>query len=99
MKKFRKKPVVIEAVQWTGKWSDLKELFPIENASLPMDWNRETNEVIIHTLEGDMVASVGDWLIKGVRGEVYPCKPDIFEMTYVPEPDYEGINMSDYKQP
>ncbi|KEH89135.1 sugar ABC transporter substrate-binding protein [Clostridium novyi A str. BKT29909] len=39
-------------------------------------------EVIIHTLEGDMKANVGDWIIKGVKGELYPCKPDIFEKTY-----------------
>jgi len=41
-------------------------------------------EQIIHTLEGDMKASPGDWIITGIRGEVYPCKPDIFEETYEP---------------
>ena len=47
-------------------------------------------EVIIHTLEGDMVANIGDYIITGVKGEQYPCKPDIFKMTY--EPMKEGIN-------
>ncbi len=56
-KKYRKKPVVVEAYQ-TDK------------------------EIVIHTLEGDMTASVGDYIITGVNGEKYPCKPDIFEKTY-----------------
>jgi hypothetical protein len=41
-------------------------------------------EMIIHTLEGEMLARVGDWLIEGIEGELYPCKPDIFELTYEP---------------
>ncbi|MEH2949518.1 hypothetical protein [Sporofaciens sp. JLR.KK001] len=57
VKKFRKKPVVIEAYQ--------------------------TDKVmVIHTLEGDMTAQIGDWIITGLRGEQYPCKPDIFEKSY-----------------
>lgn len=56
-KKYRKKPVIIEAYQ-TDK------------------------EMIIQTLEGPLKASVGDWIITGIRGEKYPCKPDIFEKTY-----------------
>ncbi|HOV69025.1 MAG TPA: hypothetical protein PLZ84_01725 [Clostridia bacterium] len=47
-------------------------------------------EMIIHTLEGDLKASVGDWIITGLRGEQYPCKPDIFEKTYTPIEDCEN---------
>jgi len=76
--KFRKKPVVIEAVQWTG--SNLKEVFDF------MQWRNaghdEKTGLFIHTLEGNHYANQGDWIIKGVQGEFYPCKPDIFEATY-----------------
>ena len=79
MAQFRKRPVVIEAVQWTGKNSlaiaeFMGEPFP--------DDAHTTDTPIIHTLEGYLTASVGDWIIKGVKGEFYPCKPDIFEATY-----------------
>lgn len=77
MDKFRKKPVVIEAVQWTG--SNSFEIAQFMNESLYGEW---VNEVSIRTLEGTMTASIGDWIIKGVSGEFYPCKPDIFEKTY-----------------
>jgi hypothetical protein len=74
--KYRKKPVVIEAVQWNG---DLKDFvnFPISGAYVNPD-----NVMIIKTLEGIMNADIGDWIIKGIKGEFYPCKPDIFEATY-----------------
>ena len=75
---YRKKPVVIEAVQWTG-----------ENHAEMCDFiDPEVFEIIprvglvIHTLEGDHHASPGDYIIKGVNGEFYPCKPDIFAKTY-----------------
>jgi hypothetical protein len=76
--KYRKKPVVIEAMQWTGKNFDSLTLFcnKIKSAYIP------TGELTIETLEGNMTASVGDYIIKGVKGEFYPCKPDIFEATY-----------------
>lgn len=80
--KFRKKPVVIDAEQWNGNWDSIKHLFPIENAISPTDVDYDNNNVMIHTLEGDMKAELGDWIIKGVNGECYPCKPDIFEKTY-----------------
>lgn len=82
--KFRKKPVVIEAVKWT----------PSENGSQLGGWSQPfaiackwlvspvTLELFIPTLEGEMRANPGDWIIKGVKGEFYPCKPDIFEATY-----------------
>lgn len=82
MKKFRKKPVVIEATQWNGKYESVKEMFPVENAISPTTINYDKGEIIIHTLEGDMTANINDWIIKGIKGEVYPCKPDIFEETY-----------------
>jgi hypothetical protein len=79
MPKFRKKPVVIEAVQFTGKNDDEIADFVGDKGYDPIvarpTW-------IIHTLEGDMQANPGDWIIKGVQGEFYPCKPDIFEQTY-----------------
>lgn len=73
--KFRKKPVVIDAVQFTGENYDEIAAF------CPAVW-WEGGNGIIPTLEGDHRAGVGDWIIKGVKGEFYPCKPDIFEATY-----------------
>lgn len=75
--KFRKKPVVIEAVQWTGyNVAEMAEFgVPAEGPGLSL---------VIRTLEGDMTASPGDWIIRGVQGEYYPCKPDIFAKTYEP---------------
>ena len=81
MAMYRKKPVVIEAVQWDGNDASLEAI-----GDLAYDGNRHIQQIgdklEIPTLEGVMTASVGDWIIKGVSGEVYPCKPDIFEMTY-----------------
>lgn len=77
---FRKKPVTIEAVQHTRE--NLKNVldFIMSNPDIEMrDYNRI---VCIKTLEGVMEAKHGDWIIKGVKGEFYPCKPDIFEATY-----------------
>lgn len=78
---FRKKPVEIEAMQFTGK----NCISVLRFIGCP-DWDNPelhtTDNPIIHTLEGDLVASPGDWIIKGVKGEFYPCKPDIFEATY-----------------
>lgn len=75
-KKYRKKPVIIEAIQWTGK-----NLSEIDNFMGGTIENKGTT-IVIHTLEGDMEASIGDYIIKGVNGEFYPCKPDIFAKTY-----------------
>ncbi len=80
VKKYRKKPIIIEAVKWDGNnFEEVKEFvgkyrnfrIPIINAS-----------IIIFTLEGEMKARKGDYIIKGIKGEFYPCKPDIFEETY-----------------
>lgn len=76
--KYRKKPVEIEAVEWNGE--NVKEVMDF------MGWKNvehdEINGLKIFTLEGKMNASKGDFIIKGVNGEFYPCKPDIFEKTY-----------------
>ena len=84
MPRFRKKPIEIEARAFTrGQFREVT------------DWCRGTivrrggrgNPIaylIVHTLEGDMTAAVGDWIIRGVQGEFYPCKPDIFEANYEP---------------
>ena len=77
--KYRKKPVVIEAVQWTGQNFNECDEFCHQ---IMDDLYMRTAEVKIHTLEGDMTVSLNDWIIKGVKGEFYPCKPDIFEATY-----------------
>lgn len=78
--KYRKKPVVIEAVQWIGE--NLDEVLAFCPTAGCFKKGIETVGVIIPTLEGDHLARVGDYIIKGVKGEFYPCKPDIFEQTY-----------------
>lgn len=85
--KFRKKPVVIEAVQFDGTPSgavDLFQEFEIPNARFVPSSNLQNGELFIPTLEGVMMAAAGDWIIRGVKGEYYPCKPDIFAATYEP---------------
>lgn len=79
--KYRKKPVVIEAVQWTG--DNRTEIFDFCSKSFFSLGNGNSEiELKISTLEGIMTASVGDYIIKGIQGEFYPCKPDIFLQTY-----------------
>ena len=75
---FTKKPVTIEAMQLTPVNIEAVESFVGGDATV------SSGRVIIATLEGAMTASVGDWVIKGVKGEFYPCKPDIFDATYNP---------------
>ena len=83
--KYRKKPIVVEAIKFDGSNGD--EIIRWAHKDLP----KEANSIItlwprpslnIRTLEGGMTASPGDWVIKGIKGEFYPCKPDIFEATY-----------------
>jgi hypothetical protein len=108
MPKFRKKPVVIEAVKWNGYSNNLgltngdpmadgaryempawmppiaKVVTDAKHPAHPSPgevW-RDGENLWIGTLEGNMIASPGDWIIQGVKGELYPCKPDIFEATY-----------------
>jgi len=83
--KYRKKPVIIEAIQLiNGNFSELLDAWP--EATKWKGWMTEDKKwnCDIPTLEGTMTASDGDWIIKGVKGEFYPCKPDIFEATYEP---------------
>jgi len=83
--KFRKKPVVIEARQFTGEFdSDLIVAWMGLPKTAFVQIEGEPPHLCITTLEGVMQANVGDWIIKGVKGEFYPCKPDIFEATYEP---------------
>ena len=80
--KFRKKPVVIEAVQWKGNnWDELEKFSPYD---LMYDFPASKKSITVKTLEGHHTCSLNDWLIKGIKGEFYPCKPDIFEATYEP---------------
>lgn len=84
MAKYRKIPVVIEAVQWTG--DNVREIYDFtlndkNNKSITVTDYPE-KALYIETLEGTMKASEGDYIIKGVQGEIYPCKPNIFEQTY-----------------
>ena len=80
-KKFRKKPVVIEAIQLTKE--NVVEVLSFCNSSGNIvASNEDEMGISILTLEGTMTANTGDYIIKGVKGEFYPCKPDIFEQTY-----------------
>lgn len=92
MAKYRKKPVEVEAIQWTGDNTlqvirfmgqdvDFDRYMERDKFSDYVDYARKEG-LKIHTLEGEMTASVGDYIIKGVKGEFYPCKPDIFKATY-----------------
>lgn len=82
MAKYRKKPVIINAFIWTGDKKtticDYEELIEVKQGNIIIDGDK----LIIKTLEGDMTASKGDYVIRGVNGEYYPCKPDIFAKTY-----------------
>jgi hypothetical protein len=88
--KYRKKPVVIEAIEWTG--SNLREIIDftgLHESARKWTWPEYEGVVArdglkIFTLEGPLMASIGDFIIKGVNGEFYPCKPEIFAKTYEP---------------
>jgi hypothetical protein len=84
--KYKKKPVIIEAIQLLNNNSSIKECLKFIYNVFITDDDIETvkndKHIRIQTLEGDMKASFGDYIIKGVNGEFYPCKPDIFEKTY-----------------
>lgn len=88
MPKFQKKPVVIEAMQFVDnetaeailRWAGTPPVRPVFRPDIP----HIAENLAIDTLEGTMSADVGDWIIRGVQGEFYPCKPDIFEQTYEP---------------
>lgn len=81
--KYRKKPVVIEAIQFKDNADTIQIISEFLDSGFCVDYSEPQKPVIkIATLEGVMAANVGDYIIKGVKGEFYPCKPDIFEKTY-----------------
>lgn len=83
---YRKKPVMIEAIQFNGaNYEEIREF-------IGKDTLCSTLSIVISTLEGDIVAQKGDYIIKGIQGEFYPCKPDIFADTYEP---VEYLNILD----
>ena len=92
--KATKKPVTIEAIKWTGEnhrsmfnflfdgeLPDSKSM-TTEGKNFHISHGKVRGGLVIKTLEGEHVANIGDYIIKGVKGEFYPCKPDIFELTY-----------------
>lgn len=92
MNSYRKKPVVIQAAQFTGPAD-------AEAIGAWIGWDKcsvvTTSDniiIVIPTLEGDMRADLGDWIIRGAQGEFYPCKPDIFAATYEPVDQAGGID-------
>lgn len=86
--KYRKKPIEVEAVQWNGH--NLKEIFVFTKSNKIANDFLE-NYLEIKTLEGIMKAEIGDWIIKGIKGEFYPCKDDIFKMSYESEDEREKV--------
>lgn len=84
MGKFRKKPVVIEAIRFQGResYDEMGKAWGVVEFVGGTSYFEDTNDLKIFTLEGDLKANLGDWIIKGVKGEFYPCKPDIFAATY-----------------
>lgn len=92
MTRYRKRPIEIEAVQFTGDNEyEIAKFMGIPIAGLQMSVDtvfrtdgdyRENTHIHINTLEGTMTANCGDYIVKGVKGEFYPCKPDIFSETY-----------------
>ena len=81
MQKYRKKPVVIEAVRFTGGKGNANEILNWVNGS-GGEASFDRDAIQIQSLEGRMLANTGDWVIKGIKGEFYPCKDDIFRQTY-----------------
>lgn len=88
---YRKKPVEIEALQWDGSsHREMHDFLEGENdkhmvsngRSFYIDHSQIEGGLIIKTLEGEHLATIGDYIIKGVKGEFYPCKPDVFKLTY-----------------
>ena len=87
--KYRKKPVVVEAVQWNGlNLEEIKEfvgdslIYNISDAAWKVGKDAPTVHIKIKTLEGTMIAKAGDYIIRGVNGEIYPCKAEVFWRSY-----------------
>ena len=77
-KLFRKKPIVVQVMQYLRA----DNIFQCQNFCNKLKYDPEHNEYYIETLEGQMTINKNDWIIKGIKGEFYPCKPDIFKETY-----------------
>lgn len=84
--KYKKKPVIIDAFEFGAgvpenieKWA----VEAVEKKIIEIVVEKEMTSLIVHTLEGNIKAAKGDYIIRGINGEIYPCKPDIFEKTYV----------------
>ena len=110
MKKYIKKQVVVEAIQWDGTLEKALEISQIEGLNSVIEYyltktviigestsnsvntSEEIKSFKIKTLEGDMNVSKGDYIIKGIKGEFYPCKEDIFKKTYLDFTEYVGTN-------
>lgn len=75
--KYRKKPVEVEAIRWTG--DNLKEVFAFCSKAY---YEQMSQMLVVKTLEGKMYVNEGDYIIKGVEGQIYPCKPSVFRATY-----------------
>jgi len=83
MGKYRKKPVVVEAIQFDGTIHGIEQAQAFVGPEYQTDHKAGVGYIVCFpTLEGEMQARAGDWIIKGVKGEFYPCKPDIFAATY-----------------
>ena len=81
MTKFIKKPMIIDAIQWTG--TNIKEMLSFVSDIIDKTSDIDIDKsIVIHTLEGDMKANINDWIIKGIKGEFYPIKDNIFMETY-----------------
>lgn len=88
MAKYRKKPVIVDVIQWRGVADTNRVMnWLAQHGANIKGWLFHDTDITIPTLEGAMTASQGDWIIRGVHGEFYPCKPDIFELTYEPAGD------------
>src|SRR5262245_34183747 len=96
--KYRKKPVLIDAIRYLGEPGPILDWLKVEELST-VAWKPDTDPqnryVLISTLEGVMTCSYGDWIIRGVKGELYPCKHDIFEMTYELADEKEAERVKD----
>mgnify|MGYP003655550089 CR=1 FL=1 len=93
--KYRKRPIIVDAVQWTGQ--NHREMFEFlggkstefiqaEGKNFYIDFSKVEGGLIIRTLEGEHKASIGDYVVKGIKDEFWPVKPDIFELSYEKEP-------------
>jgi hypothetical protein len=79
---YRKKPLVIQAIRWDGNIAALDPLFALGVSTAVVEQSLDDPTLYIPTLEGRLRIDVGDWVIRGVKGELYPCKDEIFQATY-----------------